>query len=50
MIVDDWEEMIVNTLEAEGKGHLIPQFREQIVEYRRGIHSIVELWRESGLL
>jgi hypothetical protein len=50
MTVNDWEEMVVNTLEAEGAGHLILQFKEQIVEYRQWVKATVDAWRESGLL
>jgi hypothetical protein len=45
-----WEETVINTLEAEGNRHLIPQFNQQVAEYRQWVKATVDAWRQSGLL
>jgi len=50
MDADDWEETIVNTLEDGGRRYLVPQFKQQMEDYRKKVKSTVQLWREGGLL
>jgi hypothetical protein len=45
-----WENHTVKNLEAIGRADLIPQFKQNMQEYRRAVKGIVAVWRERGLL
>jgi hypothetical protein len=50
MPADTWEELTVANLEGDEFGHLIPQFKQDMQEYRKAVKATVQLWRENGLL
>jgi hypothetical protein len=45
---DEWEESVIELLEHRRLDFKIPQFREDMQEYRKSVKAIVQLWRESG--
>ena len=47
---DEWEGSVIGLLEHRGLDFKIPQFREDMQEYRKAVKIIVQLWRERGLL
>jgi hypothetical protein len=47
---DEWETMAIGLLEHRGLGFKIPQFKEDMQEYRKSLKAIVQLWRDGGLL
>jgi hypothetical protein len=47
---DEWETMVIDLLEHRRLDYKIPQFKEDMQEYRTKVKEIVQLWRESGLL
>jgi hypothetical protein len=50
LTANEWEKTIVDSLEAQGSHHLIPQFTQDMQEYREAVKDIVEMWRQRGLL
>lgn len=50
LTADEWEKTIVDNLEGLGSRHLIPQFKQDMQEYRKAVKAIVRMWRESRLL
>ncbi len=50
MTADEWEEQVIFQLKAAEDTHLIRQFKEDMQEYRKAVKSIVQLWREKGML
>jgi hypothetical protein len=50
MPADEWEESVIGYLEHRGLARKIPQFKEDMQEYRKAVKTIVQEWRESGLL
>jgi hypothetical protein len=47
---DEWEESVLDLLEHRGLDFKIPQFRQDMQEYRKAVKAIVQLWRDSGNL
>jgi hypothetical protein len=45
-----WEKETVKKLEAQGGEDLIPQFRQDMQEYRKAAKGIIAVWRKRGLL
>jgi hypothetical protein len=46
----DWEERSIDFLIEDEDIHLIPDFKREMQEYRESVKSIVQLWREKGIL
>jgi hypothetical protein len=42
--------LTVRNLEAIGRKDLIPQFRQNMQEYRKAVKGDVAAWRKQGLL
>jgi hypothetical protein len=47
---DEWEASVIGLIEHRGLGFKIPQFKEDMQEYRTKVKEIVQLWRVNGLL
>jgi hypothetical protein len=47
---NEWESSTIKELEAKGYSHQIPQFKEEMQEYRNAVKAIVRLQREQELL
>jgi hypothetical protein len=45
-----WEHETIKNLEADGREDLIPQFKQDMQEYRKAVKGIVAVWRKRGLL
>jgi hypothetical protein len=50
MDANDWEERAIDLLRQDEDMHLIPDFKRDMQEYRDSVKSIVQLWKEKGLL
>jgi hypothetical protein len=43
-------EEVLFALDAAEDRHLIPEFKRDMQDYRNSVKSIVQLWKEKGLL
>jgi hypothetical protein len=45
-----WEAETIRNLTIEGREYLIPQFKQDMQEYRDAVKGIVAVWRKRGLV
>src|SRR5688500_10238798 len=43
---NQWEKLSLKNLEAGGLSHLIPQFKQEMADYRQKVKATVDSWRK----